>query len=626
MEARGSNSTATQPRPARQDVSPPAGGAISSPPIFEEDAAQLLPDVDVVRDPLHGDIRLTELERFIIDTPDFQRLRNINQLAMTYVAYPGAIHNRFIHSLGTLHVCSRMIAICNANAKLYRSLAAATDPVPLELGAYSTVLARLCALLHDMAQVPFGHALEKEGPVFGTRQWQDPRRRELILSSSSQLAENLRLFFKNHGLPATAANGLLADVAAVVTAKPDEVPLLRYPFVHDLVANTICAAFLDGVERDMFFCGVGDRMGDRFIESIGVMPVRVETDRPRDFRPFRVPEMMAFARQDGSSHREICRVVLLQYRYDEHRAVADKPSVTRDAIDLVRRRLTAGEKLYFHRTKVVASSMLAAAVHSARLAAMDLWKKSDAEVLQALVDSDDVRARTLGTKLLHRKLFKTLYRASHSTKEDAHRNRVLWGEEGAYARCRSADGRAQLVSRLERLIGIELKGDPAGAIGTVTISCPDRDMSLKAFDMLVVSRPKENVKKLRDADYPPTKAEIDAIEEAHRYLWRLEVHVDPSVVRLDRSDEFTKRLAGAIQNEIGPDNEIEELGQVPAVDLAEWENEMSVDWALRRLGVGDVITRAHHRQLLGRVGHKGDDMLLEARRFLEENGYTISDA
>jgi len=603
---------------------------VSSPPIFDDDAAQLLPDVGVVRDPLHGDIRLTELERFVIDTPEFQRLRNVNQLAMTYVAYPGAVHNRFIHSLGTLHVCSRMIAICNANAKLYRSLAATTHPVPLEIGAYPTVLARLCALLHDMAQVPFGHPLEKEGRVFAKDEWRDPERRDLVLSPTSRFAENLRLFFKDHGLPATTANGLLADVAAVVTAKREDVPLLRYPFVHDLVANTIGADLLDSVQRDMFFCGLSERMGDRFIEYIGVVPVQVDTERPperrSEFRPFRASETTAFARRDAASQREICRVALLQYRYNERRSVVDKHAVVTEAIDLVRRRLTLAEKVYFHRTKMVASSMLVTAVHSARFRAVDLWNKSDAEVLQSLVDSSDARARTLGTKLLQRRLFKTLYRASACAEDDTHRSRMLWGHEGAYARYRGPEARAGLVARLERLIGMVLKGDPAKGLGTVSIWCPDRNRDLEAFDMLVLPRPEGDLRTLRDSDHPPTKAEIDAIQDAHRHLWRLEVHVDPNAVSLEASDEFTRKLAGAVQKEIGPDNEVAELSQLPSVDLAEWENEVGVDWALRRLGVGDVITRVHHRELLARAARKGDDILVETRRFVKENGYAVGDA
>src|SRR5579864_6532338 len=94
----------------------PEGSKPAPDPLTEEQARDLLDPVDVITDPLHGDIRLTALERLLIDTPEFQRLKGINQLAMTYIAFPGAVHNRFIHSIGTLHVSSQMVATCNKNA------------------------------------------------------------------------------------------------------------------------------------------------------------------------------------------------------------------------------------------------------------------------------------------------------------------------------------------------------------------------------------------------------------------------------------------------------------------------------------------------------------------------------
>ena len=54
----------------------------------------------VFNDPVHGHIKLHPLLVKIIDTPQFQRLRNIMQLGGCYFVYPGAAHNRFEHSLG----------------------------------------------------------------------------------------------------------------------------------------------------------------------------------------------------------------------------------------------------------------------------------------------------------------------------------------------------------------------------------------------------------------------------------------------------------------------------------------------------------------------------------------------
>jgi HD superfamily phosphohydrolase len=60
--------------------------------------------VVVVRDPVHGDIELTREELRVVDTAEFQRLRGIKQLGTAYLVYPGAMHTRFEHSIGTVHV------------------------------------------------------------------------------------------------------------------------------------------------------------------------------------------------------------------------------------------------------------------------------------------------------------------------------------------------------------------------------------------------------------------------------------------------------------------------------------------------------------------------------------------
>ena len=56
--------------------------------------------IQVLNDPIHGNIELHPLCVKIIDTPQFQRLRFIKQLGGVYFVYPGAAHNRFEHSIG----------------------------------------------------------------------------------------------------------------------------------------------------------------------------------------------------------------------------------------------------------------------------------------------------------------------------------------------------------------------------------------------------------------------------------------------------------------------------------------------------------------------------------------------
>jgi putative nucleotidyltransferase with HDIG domain len=94
-----------------------------------------------IRDPIHGTIQLTPLEERLMDCGEMQRLRNIRQLAMAYLVYPGANHTRFEHSVGTLFLADR---ICR-ELKLPEKRAA---PV------------RAAALLHDIGHVAFSHESE----------------------------------------------------------------------------------------------------------------------------------------------------------------------------------------------------------------------------------------------------------------------------------------------------------------------------------------------------------------------------------------------------------------------------------------------------------------------------------
>ena len=115
-----------------------------------------------IRDPIHGFIKLDEWERDIINQPAFQRLRRIRQLAWTDMVYPGATHSRFEHSLGVMHIATRLFdALCQRNEPLLAS----------ELN-YNNAglqrqrqLVRLAALLHDIGHGPFSHAAEEILPL-----------------------------------------------------------------------------------------------------------------------------------------------------------------------------------------------------------------------------------------------------------------------------------------------------------------------------------------------------------------------------------------------------------------------------------------------------------------------------
>jgi len=589
--------------------------------LTEEQARTLLDHVDVVRDPVHGDVHLTALERWVIDRPEFQRLRNVAQLGLTVVAYPGALHNRFLHSIGTLHVGALMISTCNANASLYSRLAADVHPVPLRLTSYQVLLARFCCLVHDLAHVPFGHTLEKEGRVFNSDEWHDTDRANRLFGDDAGFAAGLREFFQSHGLPPDSADGLRKDARTILTTPRNDIHTLRYPFVHDLVGNTICADLIDYVRRDMYFCGLREVCGDRFLEFVAIVPL--ETNGDGGYRTVKVDDDYAFATRQVKKKLQLCRVVLLQYRYNERRAAVVKHGVVTEAVDLIRRRLALAEKVYFHRTKIIASSMLISAAYEAGLTARDIWELSDREVLKHLANSTQPRVKALATKILERHLLKPIYHASYHERDASEARHDV---DVACERFREPRAREDLARRLERCIALAFGISENDAAGTVSIYCPDSDMNVKAFDMLVLPHPRaERIRRLQDTEHPPTQLEIKAIFALHNHLWRLEVFVDPTIVPLDDpSDQRVRRLAGAIQREIGPRNELEGFHDVEALPLEEWERQLTLDSVLEEIGLGENITNRDYKDLArASFNVRGDrgELVSQVREWLRSRGY-----
>ncbi|MEM3841092.1 MAG: HD domain-containing protein [Candidatus Micrarchaeaceae archaeon] len=92
-----------------------------------------------IRDPIFGNIKLSDTEQRILDTRAMQRLRRIKQLGNAYLVYPGSTHTRFAHSLGTMEIAKRM-----SNQLL--------DEEREDLA--------LVGLLHDVGHAPLSHTLD----------------------------------------------------------------------------------------------------------------------------------------------------------------------------------------------------------------------------------------------------------------------------------------------------------------------------------------------------------------------------------------------------------------------------------------------------------------------------------
>jgi HD superfamily phosphohydrolase len=107
-----------------------------------------------IRDPVHGTIVIDDIERRVVDHPFVQRLRQIRQLGFVNLVYPGAVHDRFQHSLGVMHLAGER----------FRRMRAAR---PAALAGFAEAdldhawrVARFAGLLHDVGHPPFSHSAE----------------------------------------------------------------------------------------------------------------------------------------------------------------------------------------------------------------------------------------------------------------------------------------------------------------------------------------------------------------------------------------------------------------------------------------------------------------------------------
>jgi len=125
----------------------------------------------IICDNVHGSIGISTLEQNVINTRTFQRLKKIKQLGLASLVFPGAEHSRFAHSIGAMHVMSRMIDRLREEGCPYFQ-DDSWERRKQEL--------RLAALLHDIGHYPLSHLGEQ---VFN---WIDAQRAELVAAEQAE--------------------------------------------------------------------------------------------------------------------------------------------------------------------------------------------------------------------------------------------------------------------------------------------------------------------------------------------------------------------------------------------------------------------------------------------------------
>lgn len=187
----------------------------------------------IFNDPVYGFVSIhDELIFDLVEHPYFQRLRRIKQLGLTDFVYPGALHTRFHHALGAMHLMHH--ALENLKDKGH------------EITDKEQQGAMIAILLHDIGHGPFSHALEA-GILPGVAH-------EKL---SLQLMKHLNKEF----------NGALSTAIAIFE---DRYPR---PFLHQLVSSQLDIDRLDYLQRDCFFTGVSEGTigADRIIKMITIV-------------------------------------------------------------------------------------------------------------------------------------------------------------------------------------------------------------------------------------------------------------------------------------------------------------------------------------------------------------------
>lgn len=185
-----------------------------------------------INDPVHGFITINDPLIFeIISHPWVQRLRRINQMAMSYLVYPGAVHSRFHHALGAYHLMG------NALHELKQK--------GISISEEEEQAAKIAILLHDVGHGPFSHALES-----------------ILVKDLEHEAISLMIM---HALN-EQFNGKLTMAIEIFKGSYSK------KFLHQLISGQLDVDRMDYLTRDSFFSGVieGSIGCDRILKMLTV--------------------------------------------------------------------------------------------------------------------------------------------------------------------------------------------------------------------------------------------------------------------------------------------------------------------------------------------------------------------
>ena len=315
----------------------------------------------VVRDPLFGDVRLTDYERLVLNTPEMQRLRYVKQLGLTNLVYPGAEHTRFSHALGCVYRTEQML----------RSI---EDINGVRIDRNTRLVSRLFALIHDVTHVAYGHTIEDELAIFERHDRNAKRIERLVLDAKSALSTLLSS--NPEGQEARAHFDRDASIQ-------------KRSAITELVSGSTGADVLDYIDRDAFHCGLDHRIDSAIFRQLHLQS-------PPGSQDERLISLL-YGREGPRIDREYAVESLLSERY---------------ALFL---------KVYCHKRKHAASALLDRALSvalfgGAKKAGPEIEEReyewlADDVIIDRLRHSKRATARKSADRLFHRKLPRGVFRA-----------------------------------------------------------------------------------------------------------------------------------------------------------------------------------------------------------------------
>jgi hypothetical protein len=424
----------------------------------------------VIRDPVHGDVYLTHEELEILDTREMQRLRGVKQLGTAYLVFPGAVHTRFDHSIGSLHMASRMIDAANLSFEL--------DPAAcVGIGEEEARVIRIAALVHDVTHIPFGHNIEDQDGIFGRHD--SPHRFQRMLAAGTELGGTLRRL------------GVANDVLAILSGAPAAIP----PYWTQVVSGTIACDILDYLARDAYFTGL-----------------RLSVD-PRVTSYFKVD------RTSGNLYIDLAKHDLL------------REDILSEVVRMLEARYYFSERVYYHHAKVAAGALFARAVEIAlaagAVAEEDFYDQDDASVLELLqrrVEKSEKSARERVRALVRRFKLRQLYK--RACVFPRYENEAVQEElVKRYFAAGGAKARADAEARITDLVRFA-----TGRNVDVIVYCPAQRMQLKEARMHVRWPGVADVEPL--SSFAARVPRLADLERSYRDLWKFYVFADTSDVEL----------------------------------------------------------------------------------------------